>query len=192
MFFSKKNGGNFADLSDEDVVKNILDGQDQFREVLYDRYSNKILFKCISITKDRETSKDLTHDIIVKIFLNLSKYQGKSDFSYWVNSITYHYCMDYFSKQKRMSFDTYDNGDIENIPFDNEELNLKVQKDNQLVKVEKSLELLNSDDKIIIMMCYQDSMSIRDIAEALQIGESAVKMRLARARKRIHKIIEGM
>ena len=60
-------------LTDEEIVGLILGGEQQHLDVLYDRYSTKIFHKCLSIIKDREASKDCTHDIMVKIFMNLSK-----------------------------------------------------------------------------------------------------------------------
>ena len=87
-------------LSDWDVIQEILKGKKELLSILYDRYSSKIYNKCLAITKDRDTSKDLTHDIIVKIFMNLSKFKGTADFSFWVYSITYNYCMDYLKKKK--------------------------------------------------------------------------------------------
>ena len=61
---SRKNSNN---PSDEEVIKLILkDGKKELLEILYERYSDKVFHKCLSITKDREVSKDLAHDILVK------------------------------------------------------------------------------------------------------------------------------
>ena len=40
------------------------------------------------------------------------------------------------------------------------------------------------------MMRYQDGMSVKDIAESLGIGESAIKMRLKRSRDRLADLIQ--
>jgi DNA-directed RNA polymerase specialized sigma24 family protein len=139
-------------LTDEEIVALILSGEQQHLDVLYDRYSAKIFHKCLSIIKDREASKDCTHDIMVKIFMNLAKFQGRSAFSLWVHSITYNFCMDYLSKQKRRGI----------------------------------------SDKLLLLMRYQDGMSVRDISESLGVGESAIKMRLKRSRDRLGDLIEDL
>jgi RNA polymerase sigma-70 factor (ECF subfamily) len=40
-------------------------------------------------------------------------------------------------------------------------------------------------DKMILLMKYQDDMSIKEIKEALGVGESAVKMRIKRAKQKV-------
>jgi len=40
---------------------------------------------------------------------------------------------------------------------------------------------------MILLMKYQDDMSIKDISQSLSIGDSAVKMRLKRAKEKVIK-----
>lgn len=179
-------------LTDEQVIERILKGEQQLLEVLYDRYSSKIFHKCLSLIKDSEAAKDCTHDIIVKVFMNLSNFKGKSAFSLWVHSITYNYCMDYLTKQKRLDFSDYTENIYENVASDDEALESKILQDTQLTQLEVVFEQLNADEKILLMMRYQDGMSVKDIADSLGIGESAVKMRLKRSRDRLADLIETL
>ena len=52
-------------------------------------------------------------------------------------------------------------------------------------KLAKALALMDPKDKMILLMKYQDDMSIKEIKEALGIGESAVKMRIKRAKQKV-------
>ncbi len=47
---------------------------------------------------------------------------------------------------------------------------------------------MDPNDKMILFMKYQDDMTIEDIQKTLEIGKSAVKMRLSRAKSRLIKI----
>ncbi len=189
LFFRQKKNA-VETFSDEEVVDKIVSkGEQQYLEVLYDRYSNKIYHKCLSIIKDTEASKDCTHDIIMRIFTNLVKFKGRSSFSLWVHSITYNYCMDYLQKRKRIVFNDYIAGEYDDLPDDSWELELKQLKDLQLSQLELVFQDLNPDEQIILMMRYQDGMSVKDIAESLEIGESAVKMRLKRSRDHLAELI---
>ncbi|EPR74522.1 hypothetical protein ADIWIN_0473 [Winogradskyella psychrotolerans RS-3] len=50
------------------------------------------------------------------------------------------------------------------------------------------MELISPDDKMMLLLKYQDNLSIKELADVLDIGESAVKMRLKRAKdKLVHK-----
>jgi len=56
------------------------------------------------------------------------------------------------------------------------------------MKVEKlkvALELISPEEKMILLLKYQDNLSIKEIESALSIGESAVKMRIKRAKDKL-------
>ncbi|MDP4587599.1 MAG: RNA polymerase subunit sigma-70, partial [Flavobacteriales bacterium] len=74
MFKRKK-----KDLTDEEIVKSIVDhkNHDDFG-LLYDRYSEKVYHKCISFVKDLDLAQDLAHDVFLKTFLNLSRFNHQS------------------------------------------------------------------------------------------------------------------
>ncbi|GJM35373.1 MAG: hypothetical protein DHS20C18_43740 [Saprospiraceae bacterium] len=178
-------------LTDFEIIKLILDkGEKDLLEILYDRYSSKVYFKCLGIVGNKETSKDLAHDIMIKIFLNLSKFRGTSEFSLWVHSITYNYCMDHLRKGKRLKYESYEVKDYERISTAEIELENKILSDLKLVQLEVLLHELKPEDKIILMMRYQDSMSVKQISQTLSIGESAVKMRLKRGRDRLADLLK--
>ncbi len=177
-------------LEDKEIINLIVKkGKRELLEVLYDRYSDKVFYKCVSLSKNRETAKDLAHDIMVKIFLNLSKYKGQSKFSMWVYSITYNHCMDYLRKNKKIKTESFESHEYKEISDDNEDLNQKILTELRLNQLEKLFELLDPEEKIILLMRYQDGMRIKKIAQTLSLNEGAVKMRLKRTRERLAKLV---
>ena len=191
-FFKKYKVNSDAHLTDEQVVARVLEGETALLDVLYERYSGKIFHKCLSLIKDREAAKDCTHDIIVKVFMNLANFKGRSAFSLWVHSISYNYCMDYLQKRKRTDFSDNIEYELDVLSNDDGELEDKLLHDLQLVQLETVFEKLNTDEKMILMMRYQDNMSVKDISDSLQIGESAVKMRLKRSRDHLGELIVAL
>ncbi len=192
MAFLKPVKKDNAQLSDEEIVEQILAGQQHLLELLYDRYSARVFHKCLSIVKDREMSKDLTHDILVKVFTNLVKFKGKSAFSLWVHSITYNYCIDYLKKQKKLRFNDIDSVAYENIADDQYDIEDKLLTELKLSQLNSLFDRLDPDEKIILMMRYQDDMPVKDIATTLEISESAAKMRLKRVRDQLAVLLEKM
>jgi RNA polymerase sigma-70 factor (ECF subfamily) len=47
------------------------------------------------------------------------------------------------------------------------------------------LDLIHTEEKALLLMKYQDELSLREIGEALRISESAAKMRIKRAKARL-------
>ena len=168
-------------MSDPEVIRTYLRTQAAICfSLLYSRYSQKIYSKCIAILKDETLAQDAMQEIFTKIFLNLSKFGGKSKFSTWVYSVTYNFCIDYIRRHKKESSIFSDEMEkaadfIEEVD-DRELLSMEIQ---QLKQV---LEIIPATDKAILLMKYQEEMSIREIADALDKTESAVKMKIKRAK----------
>lgn len=182
---------NWESLTDQELVNLTIENRDQKAfGILYDRYHLKIYSKCISFTKSQEEAEDLCHDIFIKILLKLSTYKSKSTFYTWIYAITYNTCVDYVKKKSMTrSIDFDDEIDSERVKV----FHSDSEKDLMSIHVEELqnvLEQLKPEDKMILLLKYQDDLSIEKLQEIFDIGKSAVKMRLLRARERaleIHK-----
>jgi RNA polymerase sigma factor (sigma-70 family) len=142
--------------------------------------------KCLGFSKSPEEAQDMTHDIFVQLFVKLKSFKGKSKFSTWLYAFTYNFCLNYLQRKLNKSKETFTELNEEyhgavNEPevSDAEIFEMKVD------KLSKALELINPDEKALLLMKYQDDFSIQDIILALDIGESAVKMRLKRAKSKL-------
>ena len=170
-------------LTDEDIVQRIIsEGQSGLFEILYKRYQPKVFYKVNSFIKDRQKSEEFTNDILSKVYEKLPGFKGNSAISSWIFSITYNYCIDYLRFQKKLHYPDWNrNNDLHEIPDETEEDLSGVTYEN-LVKI---LEMVHPEEKALVLMKYQDELSLKQIASTLRISEDAVKMRLKRARTRI-------
>ena len=66
----------------------------------------------------------------------------------------------------------------EEVP-DEQLLELKAQ------KLGEAMEQLSPENKSLLLLKYQDGASIKELTDLLEIGESAVKMRLKRAKAKL-------
>jgi len=175
-------------LSDEDLVKQINENQNTLLfSILYDRYSKKVYNKCYSFVNNEDEAKDLTQDIFLKLFTKLYSFKGNSKFSTWLYSFTYNFCVNYVKRDtskkinsisKPLDKNDYHMSEIEDIE-DQTLFDLKAS------KLDKALSMIDPDDKAILLLKYQDDVSIKDLQATLKIGESAVKMRLKRAKVKV-------
>ena len=130
--------------------------------------------------KNEFLAKDATQEIFTKVFLKLSTFGERSKFSTWLYSITYNYCIDFIRRQKKSTeLFTHESENLPDVPEDQSEqelLNMEVG------RLRVILEKIPPGDKAILLMKYQDELSIKEIAEALGKTESAVKMQIKRAK----------
>lgn len=153
---------------------------------LYKRYSNKVYFKCYSLLGDYSQAEDATQEIFLKVVLSLAGFNKKSKFSTWLYSITYNFCIDELRRLKKNKMVFVEESDMQGEPTEDEEDNLTNEAN--LVALQATLDVIDEADRAILIMKYQDKMMVKDIADILSLSESAVKMRLKRAKEKFKKI----
>ncbi len=174
---------NLKNLSDNDVVQLYLDTQGEtYFSLIYSRFINKIFSKCISLLKDEALAKDATQDIFLKIFLNLAKFNRKSKFSTWVYSITYNYCIDLLRKRNKEK--TLFSGEVEAEGEVVEEVSDKELLELEIDRIKVVLDQMPVGDKMVLLMKYKDDMTIKEISEIFGKSESAIKMKIKRAKQK--------
>jgi len=174
---------NSKNQDDDDIIRKISDdGQSDYYGVLYRKYYPRVLDKCYSIVKNKNIAEDLAEDILCNTYEKLSSFKGISSFSSWLYSITYNYCVDYLRNKKKMSYPSWNrDNEIPEIIDETEENIENISYDNLQV----ILDLIHPEEKALLLMKYQDNLSMKQISGALRISEDAAKMRLKRARTRV-------
>lgn len=179
---------NYKKAPDDVLIKAILsEGKTELFGILYDRYADKVFRKCISFVKDKDAAQDMVQDILLKAFTQLSRFKGNSRFSTWLYAISYNYCVEHYRRNSKFAKTDIDSGPDIAEPDETQEEELLSARSDQL---KRALDMISPEDKMLLMMKYQDDTSIKDLMAQLDISESAVKMRLARARKRVKDLIQ--
>ena len=178
--------------SDEELVRLYVDTQrNVYFECLYERYCDKVYRKCLSFTKDPVQAEDLTHDIFMKVVVKLSSFREHAKFSTWLYSITYNYCTDHL-RTNNARREVYVDDQWERLDISGDD-GLAELAEMEARQMERALHQLPPDEQAMLLMKYQDDISIRDIASVTGLTESAVKMRLKRSRDKLRKYyLEGV
>ena len=173
-------------LTDNELVQKIVKSNDtHLFAVLYDRHVTMVYNKCYGFASSKEEAQDLTHDVFIKLFVKLRTFKGTAKFSTWLYSFTYNFCVNYVQR------DSYKNKEEVNESAvikgatvldeisDDDIFKLKAK------KLTKVLTMIDPNDKMILLLKYQDDLSIKELQTVFEIGESAVKMRLKRAKEKV-------
>ncbi len=183
--------GCHQDMKDLEVINSYLETQASMCfSVLYSRYASKIYGKCLTILKDEAMAEDATQEIFMKIFLNLSRFEEKARFSTWIYSITYNYCIDYLRRKQKQS-NVFSDDEIEKAAdVAEDDVSDAALMELEVRQLRNILDEMPPGDRTILLMKYQDDMSIREIAGILNKSESAVKMKIKRAKEKAQKLKE--
>ncbi|UOY07494.1 sigma-70 family RNA polymerase sigma factor [Muricauda sp. SCSIO 64092] len=185
--------GPYGNLTDEALVEKIVAKNDTLLfGVLYDRYSKVVYNKCYGFARSQDEAEDLTQDVFLMLFIKLASFKGKSKFSTWLYSFTYNFCVNYVNrnKQRKLSdrsvrMDDVDYKMTDEVPDES----IYAMKANRL---EKALEMVSPEDKSILLLKYQDGASIKELSDLMELGESAIKMRLKRAKAKLLEIYKTL
>lgn len=170
---------------DEDLklVQEVLKGNIDNFNILINKYELSILRFVYNSVRDREAAEDITQEVFITVYNKLYSYNKEYKFSNWLYQIAKNKAIDYMRKYKRV----YEANVEEVQEAVSKEASPEEKAEFKETKrlVEAFLNTLNEVDKQIILLRYtNDKMTFSDIAEVLNMGESAVKRRYYKARER--------
>jgi RNA polymerase sigma-70 factor (ECF subfamily) len=172
--------------SDYQIIEEIKNGNEYSYVILYERYKKAIFHFCLKMLKDEDTAKDIFQDIFVCVFQNLRDLKNPDLFKSWLYTIARNKCITFINKSKKIvalqtEISTLNNDDPLNNLISNETINI----------IMKSIDSLSYDYKEIIMLREYSGLSYLEIAQILNISESAVKSKLFKARLKLHGILKN-
>tara|TARA_X000000368_G_scaffold92672_1_gene70841 strand:- start:3 stop:587 length:585 start_codon:yes stop_codon:yes gene_type:complete len=163
-----------SNLSDKELVKNYINGDNSSFEVLLNRHKNRVFAFIMSKIKNKDLSEDIFQDTYVKVVNSLQKgkYNEEGKFLPWVMRIAHNLVIDHFRKQKKMQMIRSNNDfDIFDVIKDS-----KINADEKLIKdqifsdLNSLIDKLPSDQKEVLKMRYYEELSFKKIAEYFDIS----------------------
>jgi RNA polymerase sigma-70 factor (ECF subfamily) len=153
-------------------------------------YARRVYWKLLNMTKNREDAEDALQDTFLRAYMALHTFEERSSFYTWITRIAINSALMILRKRRlhpEVSFDSPSETEDEAIPaFDFKDS--RPSPEHICVHRQRYAYLLRSIQKLpprlrqVIEMQTMDNYSIREIAQALDISQAAVKSRLSRAR----------
>ena len=166
--------------NDEQYIDRILNSGSQTALFsLVKKYEAQVFNLCFRILRNREEAEEVAQDAFLKSFKELDKLNDTAKYGGWLTRIAYHLAID---KTRKRKLDTtkisegFRVADSDRMPDE-----LLADKDRK-EQVELLLSQLSEVDNAIVTLYYLDGLSIKEVAEITDLGESNVKVRLMRAR----------
>ncbi len=188
------------ELSDNELVKQINNGNQQAFTELIQRYQHKVYNSTYRILGNHEDALDMAQESFIRVYKSIGKFKGNSSFSTWLFRITTNICRDELRKRQRnLKTDSFSQAKdqkktLKNLEeIDNPE---KITMSNELnATIQKKIDQLPSKQKTVFVLREFEGLSYKEIAEVLEISIGTVKSRLSRARivmrEDLYKIIEN-
>lgn len=174
----------YKTMTDESLMQAIANGDKRAFDELYERYAAALLrYFMRMLWRDREKSEDFVHDLFAKIVRKPDYFDTARSFKTWVYSVANNMCKNEYKKQevrKGMS-----NGLDNHYTLYDKNTNVmnEVQDSFFQEAFQKSLVDLDDKHREAFSLRHLEGLSIKEIADVLEINEGTVKSRLFYATK---------
>ncbi len=149
-------------------------------ETAYTRYADALYRIALSHMTRREDAEDVVQDVFIKYIQTSPEFSDEDHERAWLIRVTVNRCRDLLRRRSIRRYVGFD--EIEEIPADEE----PYEGSGVIAAVGK----LPDKYKSVVVLHYLEGYSVEKCASYLGLTESAVKMRLSRAREMLKKTIE--
>lgn len=170
-------------LTDEEVVDRVRAGDLAMYEVIMRRYNQRLYRIARAILHDDVEAEDVMQDAYVRAYTHLEQFEGRSAFSTWLSRIAVHEALTRLRSRNRhpqVDVTEYDG----EISMKTPSSSLDPEKSASTGQLREFLEeaVLNLPEnyRTVVMLRDIEELSTAETAEALDLTEENVKIRLHR------------
>jgi RNA polymerase sigma factor (sigma-70 family) len=156
---------------------------------LINRYKGMVYTIAHKVLKDKDEAEEAAQEAFVKAFTKLSLFRMDSSFSSWLYRIAYNTAISRTREKKREQ--EYQQEAIATESFEQQAKAFStLEQDDRKRYLNQAMQQLDSNDNLMLILFYYDGKSLEEIAQITGYTDSNVKVRLYRARKKLHEELE--
>lgn len=141
---------------------------------------------CVRILNNIEEAEDVLQEAFLNAFLKLNSYRGDATFGAWLKRIMVNYSINYLKKNRRDIVEV-DERTMEMVDVSHEDTTLP---DGMTIdRVREAIQLLPDGYRIVFSLYLLEGYDHQEIAQILNISESASKSQYSRAKKKLRQIL---
>lgn len=148
---------------------------------LVQRHRERVWRICYRLLGNDHDAQDAAQEVFVRLFVNLSKFEGRSRFTTWLHGIALRTSLSLRRSRTRRRLretkaseaqpDAMDARSATACPLSPE--------------VRELLDELSEEDRAMVILKYAEGYTFEELAEMFEMTTSACKMRVSRARERL-------
>ena len=172
------------------IIKEILYGNTTLYEYFLDRYGQQVFVLVDRIVSCQEDAEELTQDVFLKAFQQLSSFKAESSFSTWIYRIATNVAISAVRKKKNDTIHL-DESVFFNLSESQVDEALEDESEEQLQRLQRAMEQLEADERALITLYYMEERPLSEVAFILGMTEGNAKVKLHRIRKKLYIFIKN-
>jgi RNA polymerase sigma-70 factor (ECF subfamily) len=178
-----------AQMDDNAIIANVLDGDTAAFEHLVNRYKDMAFSIARRVCSNAEDAEEVAQDAFLKAYQALDKFKQESKFSTWLYRIVTNTAIS-STRKKKVAMASLDETMVENFSEDEVQENLNAMGSEEKSRcIKEAMQQLHPQDCLLINMFYTDELSIEEISEVSGLSQANVKVRLHRIRKKLYVLL---
>ncbi|RME26783.1 MAG: sigma-70 family RNA polymerase sigma factor [Deltaproteobacteria bacterium] len=184
----------FSDASDEALVEAIRAGHEEAFPVLVHRYSGRIYAIGVSMLRNEQDARDVVQETFLNVHRKLDGFRGDSSFKTWICRIATNNALMKLRRRRRKPETSLLVKEISGSGEESRERDVvdlrpladKVHEDRELgTQIREAVAGLPEKYREVLILADYQHMSMKEIAETLDLTVPNVKTRLHRARLQV-------
>ena len=172
------------------IIKEILNGKTEQYEYFLDRYGQQVFVLVDRIVSCQEDAEELTQDVFLKAFQQLSSFKAESSFSTWIYRIATNLAISAVRK-KRNDVLRLDDSVFANLSDTQVDEALEDESEEQVERLQQAMNQLEADERALITLYYLEEKPLVEVAFILGLTEGNAKVKLHRIRKKLYVLIKN-
>ncbi len=181
------------ETTDAELVQRAKAGELDAFEMLTNRYERRVYALAMRMLRQEQDAEDVTQQTFLSVLENLEGFRGEASFSTWVLRIASHAALKIIRKRKGLNTVSLEEAtepadDLNSIPHPEFIADWR-QSPEHLVErnevrrlLDEALAQLDEKHRLVFLLRDVEGLSVRETADALELSEANVKVRLLRAR----------
>jgi RNA polymerase sigma-70 factor (ECF subfamily) len=183
--------------SDAQAMLRVAAGDRRAFGLLFDRYHASVARFAFRFVGDRARAEELTQDIFVKLYRNAKAYKPSAQFKTFLFRVATNHCLNEVRRGEyrvthTSTAPTEEESGVDVAGPEGERPDEAVAGKEMERAVGEALKGLSERERAAFTMCRFEGMAYRDIAEALEASEAAVKSLIHRATLAVARKIEEL
>ncbi len=184
-------GATVPEQTDEDVVRQVLDGNTALFELLMRRHNERVYRAARAIVRDDQEAEDVMQQAYVNAFAHLRQFSGAARFATWLTRIAVNESLARI--RRRGKYETFDDelSSVEALaapgaPPDPER---EAFASELRTLLEWAIDTLPAGMRAVFVLRDVEGLNTSEVAAILGVSEDVVKTRLSRGRAALRRVL---
>lgn len=173
-----------AALTDEEVVRRVLAGEAELFELLMRRHNQRLFRSVRALVGDDSAAEEALHRAHVSAWRGLGQFGGRASFVTWMTRIALRSAGE-LARRERRTHEIAEDSAERGAALEFEPADAPLSRKELAAVLERAIDALPAALRVVVVLRLVEGLSTEEVAQALELSEANVKVRLHRARERL-------